>query len=568
MSLFSRRALWMLTVPALLLAGAVFLTASIERKAAEHSSAQLAAAQSMLTAMLDQETGARGYFQTHDPDFLEPWYKGSADFSHALARSRSLAGADSSLVAQIDEQSDIAAHWHGLAQSAIEQMRHGGPRPSIEGALKRKSVFDTFRGVNTPFQRAISDDGKAHLVRASWLDAGVAAALAMAMAAGALLLLRRAARSHQRRLREQAELRELLQASETEQESRGLLIRHIERAIPGAQAAVLNRNNSDDRLEPLLAPGGGECTMLETLTEQQLRPRSCLAVRLSRPFDRQSGQDTLMRCETCGKIAADTACEPLLVGGQVIGSVLVAREKAIPRRDRAELRDSVVQAAPILATQRNLALAEQRAASDALTGLPNRRSAEETLHRMAAHAGRALTPLAAILLDLDHFKRINDLHGHDQGDEALAVVGQVLTGSLRASDFAARYGGEEFLVLLPDTNRAGAMALAEKLRNAIERAAVPGIGGVSASLGVAVFPDDAVETDQLLRKADRALYVAKARGRNRVESAADVEAQRPGETGEIDPRPDSLIAPSSTAEDATSTAESASAAGRSVANWS
>jgi diguanylate cyclase (GGDEF)-like protein len=568
MSLFSRRALWVLTLPVLLLAGAVFLTASIERKAAEHSSAQLVAAQGMLTALLDQETGARGYFQTRDRGFLEPWYKGAADFRHALARSRELAGDDSSLQAQLSEQSDIAAKWHEDALSAIEQMRHGGPRPSIESALRRKSVFDNFRAINTPFQQTISGDGKAHLVRASWLDAFVAAALAMAMAAAALLLLRRAARSHQRRLREQAELRELLQASETEQESRGLLIRHIERAIPGAQAAVLNRNNSDDRLEPLLAPAGGGCSLLEKLADERLRPRSCLAVRLSRPFDREAGQDALMRCETCGKIAADTACEPLLVGGQVIGSVLVARERAIPRRGRDELRDSVVQAAPILANQRNLALAEQRAASDALTGLPNRRSAEETLHRMAAHAGRAVAPLAAILLDLDHFKRINDLHGHDQGDEALAVVGQVLTGSLRASDFAARYGGEEFLVLLPDTSRGGAMALAEKLRASIERAVVPGVGGVSASLGVAVYPDDAIETDQLLRKADRALYLAKARGRNRVESAAEAEAQPTDETAAADPRPDSLIAPSRTAEAATSTAESASAAGRSVANWS
>jgi GGDEF domain-containing protein len=115
------------------------------------------------------------------------------------------------------------------------------------------------------------------------------------------------------------------------------------------------------------------------------------------------------------------------------------------------VRDSVVQAAPILATQRNLALAQLRAASDALTGLPNRRAADETLNRMVAHAGRAVSPLAGVLLDLDHFKQVNDLHGHELGDKALAAVGQILISTLRTSDFAARYGGEEFLVLLPDT---------------------------------------------------------------------------------------------------------------------
>jgi diguanylate cyclase (GGDEF)-like protein len=532
LSLFSKRALSGLALPVLVLAGSVFLTASIERKAAERSSAQLAAAQQMLTAMLDQETGARGYFQTRDTEFLQPWYKGTADFRRALAASRSLARGDRELQRELGEQSQIAAGWHTLALAEIERMRRGGGGLTLESALRRKGVFDSFRAINTPFQETISQQGKARLVRASWLDGGVAAVLAMLIAAGALLLLRRTARSQQRRLGRQAELRELLQASETEEESRALLIRHIEGAIPGAQAAVLNRNNSDDRLEPLLAPGAGS-SLLEPLAGRQLRPRSCLAVRLSRPFDRAAGDDALMRCETCGQIASVSACEPLLVGGQVIGSVLVARLRPIEQRQRAELRDAVVQAAPILANQRNLALAEQRAASDVLTGLPNRRAAEETLHRMAAQAGRSLSPMAAILLDLDHFKRINDLHGHDHGDEALAVVGQVLTGALRASDFAARYGGEEFLVLLAGTDRAGALALAEKLRASIEQASIPGVGGVSASLGVAVYPDDAVDTEQLVRQADRALYVAKKRGRNRVESAAEVAAATLGERPDL-----------------------------------
>ncbi len=176
--------------------------------------------------------------------------------------------------------------------------------------------------------------------------------------------------------------------------------------------------------------------------------------------------------------------------------------------------------APILANQRNLAVAERRAASDVLTGLPNRRAAEETLKRMIAHAGRTITPLSAILLDLDHFKQVNDIHGHDRGDSALAAIGQVLAAGVRASDFASRYGGEEFLLLLPDTDRGGAVEVAEKLRHAIEQTEVQDVGSITASFGIATLPDDAGEPDQLIRKADRALYAAKARGRNRVEVAA------------------------------------------------
>jgi diguanylate cyclase len=172
-----------------------------------------------------------------------------------------------------------------------------------------------------------------------------------------------------------------------------------------------------------------------------------------------------------------------------------------------------------MANQRNLALAERRAVSDALTGLPNRRAADETFRRLAAQAGRALSPLGVVLLDLDRFKQLNDQHGHAHGDRALAMVGRVVTDTLRASDFAARFGGEEFLLLLPDTDRRGAIEVAEKVRVAIEQIELPRAGALTGSLGVACLPEDAVEPDQLLRRADRALYAAKAGGRNRVEAA-------------------------------------------------
>jgi diguanylate cyclase (GGDEF)-like protein len=369
----------------------------------------------------------------------------------------------------------------------------------------------------------LTDQRNAALSSQTEFAVALAAALSIVLVLGGIALVRRAARREDRRASRQRELRELLQVCETESESRMLLIRHIERTVPGSAAAIFNRNNSDDRLEPAIGDGH-EQTPLRGVALEQLKPRSCMAVRLSRAYERRSGENPLMPCDVCGKVEGDLTCEPLLVGGQVIGSVLVAREKAIGGRERGRVRESVVQAAPILANQRNLALAESRAASDALTGLPNLRAADETLKRMSAHAGRTVSPLAAVLLDLDHFKQVNDLHGHEQGDNALAEVGLILTTTLRASDFAARYGGEEFLVLLPDVDRTSALEVAEKLRLTIEQADISQIGRLTASFGVAVLPDDAAEPEQLLRKADRALYAAKAAGRNRVETAAPSRA--------------------------------------------
>jgi diguanylate cyclase (GGDEF)-like protein len=156
---------------------------------------------------------------------------------------------------------------------------------------------------------------------------------------------------------------------------------------------------------------------------------------------------------------------------------------------------------------------------------------------MLAQASRTLSPLSAVLLDLDHFKQINDGYGHGAGDDVLAAVGEVLTGSLRASDFAGRHGGEEFLILLPGTDSAGALQAAEKVRVAIEKIAVSQVDRpITASLGVAAYPTDALDSDTLVRMADRALYAAKRAGRNRVElampssEAADLAEAAAGET--------------------------------------
>jgi diguanylate cyclase (GGDEF)-like protein len=184
------------------------------------------------------------------------------------------------------------------------------------------------------------------------------------------------------------------------------------------------------------------------------------------------------------------------------------------------------QAAPILANLRNLAIAEHRAATDPLTKLPNARSVQEALIRMVAQAQRAHTPLSAVVIDLDHFKALNDRHGHQAGDEVLEVFSATLRRGVRASDFAGRWGGEEFVVLLHDTGLDGAMLAAEKLRASFEGLEVPGVNAhITASLGVATLPDHAADGPALIRAADRALYRAKTAGRNRV--AAGVAADLP-----------------------------------------
>ena len=321
----------------------------------------------------------------------------------------------------------------------------------------------------------------------------------------------------------QTEFTDALQVADGEEEAHLVLRAHLERSIDDSSVVVLNRNNSADRLEARTPVAAG------SELERGLSgagPRDCLAVRLARPQRSDPSRPApLMPCQVCGKIAGAVGCNPLLVGGEVIGSVLVTRPDALTAGDDRRLQDSVIQAAPVLANLRNLAIAELRAATDALTGLPNARAVRDTVKRMAAQAGRTSEPLAAALLDLDHFKQVNDTFGHGRGDDVLAAVGAVLGEQLRASDFVGRMGGEEFVMLLPGTNREGAVEAAEKIRAAVAQITVPGVDRqITISIGIALIPDHAGDGDGLLREADRALYTAKEAGRNRVEVAVPSEA--------------------------------------------
>ena len=352
--------------------------------------------------------------------------------------------------------------------------------------------------------------------RTVWITA-LSVALAEVVTFAAYVIGRRQIRRSAEPEADQVEFAETLQLAKNEEEAHALLQRHLERIIPDANATVLNRNNSADRLEAVTALPP-DSPLVRSL--QHAEPQACLAVRSARRNDQGGEHPRLLTCTVCGDCAGTSTCTPLTVSGEVIGSVLVNRPTACTASDKQRISNSVSQAAPVLANLRNLAIAEVRAATDSLTGLPNKRVVGDTLKRMVAQAARTLTPVALILIDLDHFKNINDRLGHPVGDQTLASVGEVLRSALRASDFAGRNGGEEFAVVLPDTDVTGAALIAEKIRQAISDITLPSSDTVvTASLGVAVYPDHAATTERLERLADAALYTAKRSGRNRVEIA-------------------------------------------------
>jgi two-component system cell cycle response regulator len=221
----------------------------------------------------------------------------------------------------------------------------------------------------------------------------------------------------------------------------------------------------------------------------------------------------------CDRTGTEVAVRSLDFGGKRIGQLAIGLSDQGERGDDLALFELIARDLP--PSLRLVLLLEQTqrlALTDTLTGIGNRRAGLEFLERFHAAAQRHHMPLAAALVDVDHFKRINDRHGHETGDRVLKQIATMLATSMRRADAAVRWGGEEFLLVFPQTGLQGARLVCERLRMLIERSDIRGRSGerlvVTVSIGVASQDERGV--DAMLLRADAALYEAKERGRNRV----------------------------------------------------
>ncbi len=252
-------------------------------------------------------------------------------------------------------------------------------------------------------------------------------------------------------------------------------------------------------------------------------------------LDNVTGHDTRMPIlvlDEGSARAASLLAVPLRAGDLTLGAlVLTGPRGAFDASSRRVIEILCNQAAATLSLIREREQQRKLAIRDALTGLYNRGAFNDMLTRaIAAEGRRDAGRLGLVLLDLDHFKKLNDTYGHPAGDAALRSLAQLLLRHLRKGDQAARYGGEEFIVILPDSDAQRSLQAAERLRVALQKhrfvheaARIP----LTASFGVAVWPADGTEPEALLAAADRSLYAAKQAGRNRVVAASSLTAVPP-----------------------------------------
>lgn len=301
----------------------------------------------------------------------------------------------------------------------------------------------------------------------------------------------------------------------------------LPKLLPGEAGALWLVNPLRDGLERSLDWGQIDGVPLHVGLD------GCWALRQGKAY-RASGGDAV-RCSHDPAHGGTTLCVPLFSRDVTLGVLSVRTEETAASDGHWERLTRAVSEQMALAIA-NLLLRDtlkEESIRDGLTGLYNRRFLETSLALEVARAGRSGVALSMMMVDVDHFKRFNDAHGHDAGDAILRAVGRVLSEHVRSGDIACRFGGEEFALLLPGANDDVALERAERLRDGIESVTFVHFGvtlpTVTASVGVATVSGTLTTPEALVRRADEALYAAKEAGRNRVVAFAATERVTPAD---------------------------------------
>jgi diguanylate cyclase (GGDEF)-like protein len=327
---------------------------------------------------------------------------------------------------------------------------------------------------------------------------------------------------HQQRKRHEMRERALRAAAEAQQATERAV--DMERLVAFGEALARSLDLEAIRAAathhlPHLAGGRGAWAMIRTAGQwQPLTPVDEAAVaEHERVAKRAFGEAALLAASS-----TDDVCLPMIVAGTPVGVLGVSSEPPLTDHQRIGLTAAAALLAVSLKNAELFHEIRESSVRDSLTGCLNRKHAMEVMESELRRSRRSKLPLSLLMFDLDHFKEINDRHGHLCGDAVLQAVGHQMNIVLRGSDLKCRYGGEEFLVLLPDTPLAGAQRVAETLRRDIEEHPVLWNGTripVTASFGITAITPGELDTRTIIGRADAALYRAKDSGRNCVRAA-------------------------------------------------
>ncbi|GAB3593674.1 hypothetical protein GCM10027446_16320 [Angustibacter peucedani] len=540
----------------------------------------LAAVQAGHTAMLDQESSLRGFVSTDDLSFVQSYAQARGDMERANQALLG-SGADSRSTGALVDLRLAQQRW--VSEWAV--LAAGGRAPGLVGSDERTSFLLLDKVLFDQYGDARDEAGAVltHGLESARHQQQVAFLLVTgaAMATGAAVAV--VATRRRRRLRRDVlePVRAVLVGMEAAAEGRydervhaegarelvdvvDGLNRMTDKLAAGRERAEQREQHisaQSEKLRSILAMvreiggslnldyvvdsvvgGVGRIVGAERVTIWLTSPDGgslveALGARATPAPARppvELGQGPVGRAAKYSRVVAETPgdagqrlCVPLVVGSRVVGVLDLGMDDATPLTDAAVevLETLAVHSATAIEAARLHEDAAHASEHDALTQLPNRRRLDADLALECERSARYQRPLAFVMLDLDHFKRVNDEFGHGRGDEVLQGVADVIRATLRASDTAYRYGGEELAIILRESDAGAALLVADRLRERIETVFdVPGEPCVTASFGVAGLGPGTALPSALVAAADAALYRAKHEGRNRVCAAAEPDA--------------------------------------------
>ncbi|MGB3189546.1 MAG: PAS domain S-box protein [Limnoraphis sp.] len=320
------------------------------------------------------------------------------------------------------------------------------------------------------------------------------------------------------------EMNSFVQASSSLQEAHQMLADLLKPLFPDCGGGVFMLGESEHYVEAVAT--WGEDFVIPTF----FRLDECWALRRGCVHWIEAKSPNLF-CQHISQgdfLPAESLCVPMMAQGNTLGLLYIATltPGQLTPAKRQLARTVVEHLAIALANVKLQEKFKAQSMRDALTGLFNRRYLEESLEQEIHRARRNHYSVGIVMIDIDHFKHFNDQFGHDAGDEVLKTVARLLQGSIRSSDIACRYGGEELTLILPEASLSDTQARSEQIRYMIEHLQLhyenQSLGSITASFGVACFPEHGETLEAVLRIADTALYQAKALGRNRVVCATDI----------------------------------------------
>ena len=313
-----------------------------------------------------------------------------------------------------------------------------------------------------------------------------------------------------------AEMNEFIQACISLDEAQAVIADLLSPLFPNTDGAIYLMNNSKNLLDEIAKWGMTE-------SDDSFDPKDCWAIRQGNPHQVCSDTPGLY----CSHVVdrqnlKPSLCLPMIAKGETIGMLYLrftdSKSVSQPSQDIAEtVAQNLAMSFANLKLQQKLRFQSLR---DPLTSLYNRRYLHESLSQEIDRARRKQQFVSVIMLDVDHFKRFNDIYGHSAGDLVLASVGSFLQSKIRQYDIACRYGGEDLTIVMPDASKEDTIMRAEAIRVGIKELQLKHEGkkleSISVSIGVSCFPDDGTDITSLINAADEALYRAKEEGRDRV----------------------------------------------------